>query len=196
MTIHHDKLAYGKLNPLRENVSEDRMAKMLAELNGGEGEFSSSQENCAQSFAEKLKNADKRLFWGEKVTLKPVETEEELLCVADLKLTNDTDLKSQDCLTCIVLCDEKPVGYINFCKWQGLGEASSWNLLICESARGRGYGRDAAQTAARVLKAAEGALPVKLAVGRTNLKAQRFFKSLGYELSEEIYGDDLVFILK
>lgn len=188
MTIHHDKLAYGKLNPLRENVSEDRMAKMLAELNGGEGEFSSSQENCAQTFAEKLKNADKRLFLGEKVTLKPVETEEELLCVADLK--------SQDGLTCIVLCGEKPVGYINFCKWKGLGEALSWNLLICESERGRGYGRDAAQTAARVLKAAEGALPVKLAVERTNLKAQQFFKSLGYVFSEEIYGDDLVFILK
>lgn len=36
MTIHHDKLAYGKLAPVSENLSEDRLAQMLAELNGAE----------------------------------------------------------------------------------------------------------------------------------------------------------------
>lgn len=36
MTIHHDKLAYGKLAPTSENLSEERLKQMLAELNGGE----------------------------------------------------------------------------------------------------------------------------------------------------------------
>lgn len=34
MTIHHDKLAYGKLAPTQESVSEDRLAEMLKKLNG------------------------------------------------------------------------------------------------------------------------------------------------------------------
>ena len=32
MTIHHDKLAYGKLASTRENVSEERIAEMLKKL--------------------------------------------------------------------------------------------------------------------------------------------------------------------
>lgn len=39
MTIHHDKLAYGKLAPTSEELSEERLKKMLAQLNGG-------TENC------------------------------------------------------------------------------------------------------------------------------------------------------
>lgn len=33
MTIHHDKLAYGKLASSREELSEERLAAMLKELN-------------------------------------------------------------------------------------------------------------------------------------------------------------------
>lgn len=34
MTIHHDKLAYGKLASSREDVSENRLEEMLKKLNG------------------------------------------------------------------------------------------------------------------------------------------------------------------
>lgn len=34
MTIHHDKLAYGKLAKTSEEMTEDELLKMLAELNG------------------------------------------------------------------------------------------------------------------------------------------------------------------
>lgn len=33
MTIHHDKLAYGKLASSREDVSEKRLEEMLKKLN-------------------------------------------------------------------------------------------------------------------------------------------------------------------
>ena len=36
MTIHHDKLAYGKLEESMEELSEEDIAKMLEELNDGE----------------------------------------------------------------------------------------------------------------------------------------------------------------
>jgi len=34
MTIHHDKLGYGKLASSQEDISEDRIAEMLKMLNG------------------------------------------------------------------------------------------------------------------------------------------------------------------
>ncbi len=38
MTIHHDKLAYGKLAPTKKELSEDEVLKMLEKLNGDEEE--------------------------------------------------------------------------------------------------------------------------------------------------------------
>lgn len=36
MTIHHDKLAYGKLAKTSEEMSEEELLKMLQELNSAE----------------------------------------------------------------------------------------------------------------------------------------------------------------
>lgn len=36
MTIHHDKLAYGKLAKTSEELSEEQILKMLKDLNGDE----------------------------------------------------------------------------------------------------------------------------------------------------------------
>lgn len=38
MTIHHDKLAYGKLQKTSEELSEEQILKMLAELKDGDKE--------------------------------------------------------------------------------------------------------------------------------------------------------------
>lgn len=38
MTIHHDKLAYGKLASMRETVSQDRIEEMLQKLKPSERE--------------------------------------------------------------------------------------------------------------------------------------------------------------
>ena len=35
MTIHHDKLAYGKIASLTEEFSEEKLAKMAETLSGG-----------------------------------------------------------------------------------------------------------------------------------------------------------------
>lgn len=44
MTIHHDKMAYGKLAPVREDVTEARLAEMLKALNGD----GKNEENAAE----------------------------------------------------------------------------------------------------------------------------------------------------
>lgn len=44
MTIHHDKLAYGKLASMQEEMSEEKLLKMLETLSE-EGEDSEEQDN-------------------------------------------------------------------------------------------------------------------------------------------------------
>ena len=45
MTIHHDKLSYGKLQPTSEELSEEEILKMLAEIEeGGDGETKKEED--------------------------------------------------------------------------------------------------------------------------------------------------------
>lgn len=45
MTIHHDKLAYGKLQPTSEELREEEILKMLAEIEeGGDGETKKEED--------------------------------------------------------------------------------------------------------------------------------------------------------
>ena len=50
MTIHHDKMAYGKLAATKEDVSEARLAEMLAELENYE---ESEEETTPKKGTEK-----------------------------------------------------------------------------------------------------------------------------------------------
>ncbi len=44
MTIHHDKLAYGRLAKTSEEVTDAEILKMLAELNGEQDEADPQKE--------------------------------------------------------------------------------------------------------------------------------------------------------
>lgn len=47
MTIHHDKLAYGKLASSREDLSEERLAAMLEELNKDENKEENDKKDVS-----------------------------------------------------------------------------------------------------------------------------------------------------
>lgn len=51
MTIHHDKLAYGKLASTREDLSEEKLAQMLKALS--EEDEESEEENSQNKEQEK-----------------------------------------------------------------------------------------------------------------------------------------------
>ena len=51
MTIHHDKLAYGKLAPNMEELSEEEILKMLETLAEEEGE--EKDENTSKNKSDK-----------------------------------------------------------------------------------------------------------------------------------------------
>ena len=50
MTIHHDKLAYGKIASLTEEFSEEKLAKMAETLSGGgpEKEKNEKERPCEE----------------------------------------------------------------------------------------------------------------------------------------------------
>lgn len=56
MTIHHDKLAYGKLATNVEELSEDKIAEMLKELSSAEQE--EQKENAKVNLKEPNRKED------------------------------------------------------------------------------------------------------------------------------------------
>lgn len=93
---------------------------------------------------------------------------------------------------CIIRKDGIRIGYIVLRNWKD--NATSWSYYLDKDRQGQGYGKTAARLAVRILKSAMPELPVKLSAEKDNMKAQNLYKSIGFLLSDEIDGDDLVFI--
>ena len=48
----------------------------------------------------------------------------------------------------------------------------------------------------KILRAADPEMPIKLSAEAGNIRAQKLYRSLGFTESDELDGDDLVFILR
>lgn len=158
---------------------------------------------------EKLESLPRSAFVGETVSLRPIREEQDLAyAIFDCTLTRE----QQDCVNpagfsigraylhpennypCVILnAQGQRVGFILLYKWLGLGDEYSWSYYIDQRHQGKGYGRNAAKLAIRILKAADPAMPIKLATEAENRKAQKLYRSLGFKLLDEMDGDDLVF---
>ena len=53
MTIHHDKMAYGRLARTSEELSEDKLAEMLKKLNEADEESDEYVENAEKKETDK-----------------------------------------------------------------------------------------------------------------------------------------------
>ena len=96
-------------------------------------------------------------------------------------------------IPCIIWRGESRIGYIVFRKWVG-SEATSWSYYLDKDWQGKGFGKTTAKLAVQILKAAMPELPIKLSAEQANEKAHRLYQTIGFQLSDEIDGDDLVFI--
>ena len=95
---------------------------------------------------------------------------------------------------CIIYNEnDEPIGFINLCAWFGDSDAYSWSFYIDKSHQGKGYGKSAGQLAIGILKAANSSKIVKLAMEKSNARAQSLYVSLGFKQLDEMDGDDLVF---
>ena len=156
-----------------------------------------------------LKNTDRNVWTDGRVTIKPIETEEELayavffceLREEQKEFVNPATfsigrayLSREDNLPCLIYAeDKKPVGFINLCRWLGEGDAYSFSFYIDKDHQGIGYGKSAASTAVRILKAADPSKQVKLSAEKENTRAHKLYVSLGLKKLPELDGDDIVF---
>lgn len=146
---------------------------------------------------------------NEFVKIRPLKTEADLIyAVCDCQLSEAQKewvnpawfsigrayLCREDHYPCIIYDKEDAaIGFIHFYKWLGRGDAYSWSFFIDQRHQGKGYGKQAAQLAAAILKAARPDQCIKLAAEARNSNAQRLYTSLGFVKLSEMDGDDLVF---
>lgn len=156
-----------------------------------------------------LENTASALWSDEHVWIKPITTQADLICaVFDLQLTEEQKelvnpagfsigrayLFREDNIPCLIYNENKePIGFINLCKWLGEGDAYSWSFFIDKDHQGKGYGKNAALAAVRILKTADSNKIIKLSTEKDNKNAQRLYRSLGFKQLPELDGDDIVF---
>ena len=162
------------------------------------------------SFRTKLEALDEKYWHGGKVSIKPIKTMNELIYAGyECRLTEEQkDMVSpfwftigkaylfpEDHYPCVIYNERSDaIGFINLCKWSG-DEAYSWSFYIDKAHQGKSYGKASASLAISILKAVSPDMPIKLSTEQSNVKAQRLYTSLGFIKSDELDGDDLVYVL-
>ena len=101
-------------------------------------------------------------------------------------------LHPEDHVPCIIWHGTHRIGYIVLRKWSD--NATSWSYYLDAHHQGKGFGRTAACLAVQILKAAAPEQPIKLSTEINNFKAQRLYCSIGFRVSSEMDGNDLVFV--
>ncbi len=103
-------------------------------------------------------------------------------------------LQPETNIPCLILSENAPIGFILLRQWAD-GSGNGWSYCIDRQHQGRGYGKAAARLAVQLLKAAAPEMPVKLSAEANNAKAHSLYRQIGFILSDELDGDDLIFVL-
>lgn len=161
-----------------------------------------------KTFAERIKSLPDKAFRENDLWIKIISTDEDLwYAVVECQLAPGQDacvnpagfsigrayLHPQRNIPCIIMMGEFPIGYICLRKSQD-GSNCSWSYYLDHRYQHHGYGKTAACLAIQLLKTAEPDIPIKLSVEKDNMKAQTLYRSIGFRLSDETDGDDLVFV--
>ena len=96
---------------------------------------------------------------------------------------------------CIIRAEGKPIGFITLRFREKPKPHLGWGYYLDARWQGKGWGRTAARLAVSILKAADRGLAIRLSVEADNLPSQRLCASLGFRRTEELDGDDLVYLL-
>lgn len=144
-------------------------------------------------FIRPIENEDDLWFATVECTLRPGQ--EEFVNPAGFSIGR-AYLSPQDNLPCVVCkADGERIGYIVFRMWLGEGCGTNWSYYLDCSFQGMGYGKPAAELAVRILKTAMPELPIFLSTEAANDKAQRLYQSIGFTKTDQLDGDDWVFLL-
>lgn len=164
-----------------------------------------------KSFANQVKSLPKDTWMSEIVNVRAIENDDDLwYAVVECTLNPEQEdyvnpagfsigrayLAPQDNVPCVICKkDGERIGYIVLRKYLGQGKGFNWSYYIDRKFQGMGYGKAAAKLAVKILKAVDSNMPIKLTTEIDNIKAQKLYCSIGFTKSDELDGDDLVFVL-
>lgn len=103
--------------------------------------------------------------------------------------------------------DGTPIGFISLCfshwsddknrnRWCSYitHPSTSWSYFIVPEYQGKGFGKAAAKLAVRILLEAAPDYPIELSTEQENLRAQKLYTEIGFVKTNELDGDDLVYL--
>lgn len=163
------------------------------------------------SFSDKVKSLPIDTWRSETVSIRRIENNNDLwYAVVECKLDPEQEdyvnpagfsigrayLAPQDNVPCVICkSDGERIGFIVLRTWSGDDSGFNWSYYIDRSFQGLGYGKAAARLAVKILKTVDPQMPIKLSTEAFNTKAQKLYCSIGFEKTDELDGDDLVFVL-
>lgn len=164
------------------------------------------------SLADNLRELSASVWASATILIRPIKTDDDLwyatvecqLAPGQEEFVNPAGfsigrayLSPQDNLPCVICkTDGERIGYIVFRMWLGEGCGTNWSYYLDAKFQGKGYGKAAAELAVRILKTAMPELPVYLSAEAANTKAQRLYQSVGFAKTDQLDGDDPVFLLQ
>lgn len=164
-----------------------------------------------QSFRDKIVSLPTDIFAEHDITLRPIQDDYDLwYAVVECRLKAGQDeyvnpprfsigrayLNPNDNVPCIIWHKDRRVGYIVLRRSMFDGNSTDWSYCISADEQGNGYGTQAARIAVRILSSAFPKMPIKLSVDENNIKAQKLYENLGFTKSDEIDGDEAVYVYK
>ncbi len=161
------------------------------------------------TFFDSICNLPEDAFTLNHISIRPIRSDEELwyatvqcqLAPGQSDFVNPSGfsigrawLQPEDHVPCLIYKEGQPIGFLLFRHWAD-DASNSWSYYLDKQHQGHGLGKAAAQLAVQILKSAHPDRPIKLSAEAGNEKAHRLYRGIGFSLSEELDGDDLVFIL-
>ncbi len=160
-------------------------------------------------FRDKILALPKTAFSQEDISIRPISSENDLWYATEVcrlapgqeEYVNSSAfsigrayLQPNDNIPCLIYHDTSPVGFLLLRHWE-VDQSNGWSYYLDHAAQGFGYGTAAAKLAVRILKQADPEVPIKLTAEVSNIKAHHLYQKIGFALSDELDGDDLVFVL-
>ncbi len=164
-----------------------------------------------QSFRDKILSLPSDMFSDCGITVRPIQDDYDLwYAVVECRLADGQEdyvnppgfsigrayLNPNDNVPCVILHNNRRVGYIVLRRSLFDGASTDWSYCISADEQGNGYGTQAAKIAIHILTTAFPLMPIKLSVDENNYKAQKLYESLGFCKNGETDGDDAVYMYK
>lgn len=164
-----------------------------------------------KSISDLLKKLTRDTWSSDTVSIRKIENDDDLwYAVAECKISSEQEkfvnpagfsigrayLAPGDNVPCVICkADGERIGFIVLRKWSDSDQGFNWSYFIDQKFQGMGYGKAAAKLAVKILRAADPKMPIKISTEALNTKAQKLYRSIGFTKSDELDGDDLVFVL-